>query len=163
MNIKFIFLLPLFIYTNKTFAQRRSDLICASDTAKIKIESGLYVLQPLATETNGLRVRNIGKYYCIEKDKKMRLTNIDSLSIVYNKYSKAYDLNFHFNKKGTKQLASFSMNYIGQDAGFFINNKLISAGKIAGSIDKGNMTLEGNFSEGELITIKKEIEEEIRK
>jgi hypothetical protein len=47
---------------------------------------------------------------------------------------------------------------LGEDVGIFINNKLISAGRILGTIESGNMTLEGNFSESQLIALKKEIE-----
>lgn len=148
---------------NKSFAQRRDELICANDTGQIKIESALYILVPLARETNGIKVYNTDKYYCIEKNNKMTLENIDSLNIGFDKYSKTFNLNFHFNKVGTDQLANFSATNINKEAGFFINNKLISAARITDSIESGNMTLEGNFSESELNIFKKEIESVVHK
>jgi preprotein translocase subunit SecD len=158
MNLKAFFLLSFCIILNKSFAQRRDELIFASDTAKIKIESALYVLYLLSTETDGIKALNSDKYYCIEKDNKMTLNNIDSLNIGYDKYHKLFNLNFYFNKKGKQQLTIFSTKNIGKDVGFFINNKLISAGSILCSIEGGSMTLNGNFSESELIILKKEIE-----
>jgi preprotein translocase subunit SecD len=163
MKIKSFLLLAACIVANKSFAQRRDELICANDTGKIKIESALYILMPIDTETNGLRVYNGDKYYCIEKNNKMTLENMDSLSIGFDNYSKTFNLNFHFNKVGASQLASFSTNNINKEAGFFINNKLISAARITGSIESGNMTLGGNFSESELSAFKKEIEAVVHK
>ena len=141
----------------------RDELICANDTGKIKIESALYILVPVDRETNGLNVYNSDRYYCMEKNNKMTLENIDSLNIGFDKYSKTFNLNFHFNKVGTDQLANFSTNNINKEAGFFINNKLISAARITSSIESGNMTLGGNFSESELSTFKKEIEAVVHK
>jgi hypothetical protein len=108
MNIKVFLLLSICIIVNKSFGQRRDELICASDTAKIKIESALYVLQPLTTETNGIKACNSDKYFCIKKDYKMTLNNIDSLSLGFSKHSKLFNLNFYFNKIGREQLAIFS-------------------------------------------------------
>ncbi|MDE3212239.1 MAG: hypothetical protein KGM98_03320 [Bacteroidota bacterium] len=91
------------------------------------------------------------------------MNNIDSLSLEFDKYSRAFNLNFHSNEAGKEQLFTFSTNYIGKYVGFFINNKLLSAGCILSSIEKGNMTLQGKFSESELITLKKEIESAMHK
>ena len=158
MNIKFFFLLSIYLIANQSFAQRSDGLICASDTARIKLESGLYILQPLAADTNGLKAPRSDNYYCIEKDHKMTLDNVDSLNVGFDKYSRLFNLNFHFNKIGTEQLAIFSTNYLGKDVGLFINNKLISAARIVSSIESGNMTLQGNFTESEVIFLRKEIE-----
>jgi preprotein translocase subunit SecD len=158
MNIKVFFLLSFYLIANKSFAQRRDELICASDTARTKLESALYILRPLATGADGLKAPRSDNYYCIEKDHKMTFDNVDSVNVGFDKYSRLFILNFYFNKTGTEQLAIFSTKYLGKDVGLFINNKLISAARIVSSIDGGNMTLQGNFTESEVIILRKEIE-----
>lgn len=111
------------------------------DIRKYKFQSGFYLLKEDYSKSKGFIVSDTNEYYFIAKNITLPLSEIDSVSKVFDKHFKSFVLNFYFKDSAVKELSDFSMMCLNHKAGLLLNNKLINAGNVLGPIDNGALSL----------------------
>lgn len=128
------------------------------DIKRHPIKNGFYLLKEDFKKLYGVKLQDTGKYYYIAKNVMMPFEDLDTVFKKYDQHQKRYIIEFYFNKNGAKYLQLITEECINRPLGLLINNKLIAAPNVLGSIDSGKMDLTGLFTEDEVDKIIKEIE-----
>lgn len=114
-----------------------------NDIYKYKFQPGFYLLKEDYRKSKGFIVSDTNQYYFIAKNITIPLTAIDSVSKRFNNRFKNFELIFHFNDSCVKELSDFSMICINHKVSLFLNNRLINAANVIGTIDSGELSLTG--------------------
>lgn len=122
------------------------------------IRNGFYLLKEDFQKLDGVKLQDTGKYYYIAKNVMMPFEDLDTVFKKYDQHYKQYIIKFYFNKNGAKCLQLLTEECINKPLGLIINNKLIAAPNVLGSIDSGKMDLTGLFTEDDVDKIINEIE-----
>ena len=151
-------------YTNPPFDIDTVKFFGKKDIRKYKFQPGFYLLKEDHRKSKGFMVSDTNQYYFIAKNITIPLTALDSVSKRFNNRFKKFELIFYFNDSSVKALSDFSMICINRKVGLLLNNKLINAANVIGTIDYGKLSLTGlKQSEQEIDNIIQSIDIEISK
>lgn len=135
-----------------------------NDIHKYKFQPGFYLLKEDYRKSKGFIDSDTNEYYFIAKNITIPLTALDSVSKRFNNRFKNFELIFHFNDSCVKELSDFSMICINHKVGLFLNNRLINAANVIGTIDSGELSLTGlKQNEQEIDNLIQSIDNEISK
>jgi len=134
------------------------------DIRKYKFQPGFYLLKEDHRKSKGLMVSDTNQYYFIAKSITIPLSGVDSVSKIFSKHFKKFELNFCFNDSGVKELYDFTTKCLNHKVGILINNKLMNAVNVLMPIEDGKLTLSGSkLSEQEIDNLMQSIRNEINK
>lgn len=135
-----------------------------NDIHKYNFQPGFYLLKEDYKKSKGFIVSDTNEYYLIAKNITIPLSKVDSVSKIFDKRSKKFELNFYFNDSSVKELYDFTAKCLNRKVGILINNKLINAVNVLMPIENGKLSLSGSkLNEQKVDNLKQSIDKIINK